>query len=499
MQPIYSLQPMPELPLRVVVESQIRTQIPAFQILGLASQVIQESKERVISSFSASGFEFPRRKVVTYLGPPEIPKTGSANDLAIAMSIRLHSIRNPPHPLYAWGELSPQGEVQPKGYMAQWCELLIDNPGTLFAHPDDITELEEILFWRAQHQMPTPTTARVVNCKTFKEAIDSFPNARPVLLHGHTGKGRLLKDQSPTDLPPLSPSLARWLLIALAGEHHWLTLGAKGVGKSTALLWAQCFAGPSTPEDTWLRMRQQIHWQENGLRPVRRIHSSARPTQLLGHFSKGTYIPGDLIRSHGGILFADEFPEWPRDTKEVLREPLEERRIVLTRRDGTIDLKCAFQWIGTGNLCPCGGSPSRFPPDPKSSRCRCSDTVVQRYIERLSGPVLDRLDLVTWINGSAPQTEEPIQFLKKLSTAREKIRLLFPRAPGNWSAKECEQFIQSTPNYDKTLAHFPHMSLRSRHKVIRVAATIAALDGQAKVETHHIHEAFHGRPESWLY
>ncbi len=492
------MQPMPDEPLRVSVESQIRTQIPAFMILGLASQVIQESKERVIASFDASGFEFPRRKVVTYLGPPETPKTGSCNDLAIAISILLQDQKDLPDPLYAWGELSPTGEVKQKGYMAQWCELLIQTPGTLIAHPEDLRELGQIFSWRVRNRLTIPKGSSIASCTHLKKVFQSLKEVTPLITH-EEGPAPLPSKDTGQDLPPLSPSLARWLITALSGEHHWLMLGAKGVGKSTALRWAESFSGPAKAEDTWLRMRHLESWNALETRPVRRVHSSAKPTHLLGSFSRGCYIPGDLIRAHGGILFADEFPEWPRDTKETLREPLEEKRVRLTRRDGIIDLKCHFQWMGTGNLCPCGGTPARLPPDPKSGRCRCSDAAAQRYLERLSGPVLDRLDLVTWISASHKGSQSPEAFLKSLLNARMKIESHYESPPGLWSAQTCEKLISKNTHLEQTLSDLPNLSLRSRHKVVRVAATLAALDDQSGIEISHVTEAFQARPESWLY
>lgn len=492
------MHPMPDQPLKVSVESQIRTQIPAFMILGLASQVIQESKERVISSFEASGFEFPRRKVITYLGPPEIPKTGSCNDLAIAASILFQEQKSLPAPLYAWGELSPGGEVKAKGYMAQWCELLIHEPGTLLAHPDDISELIRVITWRKRNGLSIPNHCFTASCQHFRSAFDAIKNVTPLKACPEEA-GNEVERLIGRELPPLSPSLARWLVTALSGEHHWLMLGAKGVGKSTALRWAENFSGQAKAQDTWLRQRHLEQWQSLETRPVRRVHSSAKPTHLLGGFSRGCYAPGDLIRAHGGILFADEFPEWARDTKETLREPLEEKRVRLTRRDGTIDLECHFQWMGTGNLCPCGGTPARLPPDPKGGRCRCSDTAAQRYLERLSGPVLDRLDLVTWVSAGHHGTQDPDLFLRTLTTARNRITTHYKKPPGLWTAQECEATISENQNLQKTLAQIPKLSLRSRHKVLRVAATLAAVEDQKEIMGSHVLEALQARPETWLY
>jgi magnesium chelatase family protein len=199
------------------------------------------------------------------------------------------------------------------------------------------------------------------------------------------------------DLLPLPTRAERVLKLSLIGKHHVLLLGPKGIGKSESIKWYQALLPDSPPEQIWQRLiiSENRDLALDFSSPVRRVHAQVKPSHLLGSFSNKGYQPGELALAHGGLFIADEFMEWPRDSKETLREPLQTKKIFLTRIKGQIECAADFQMIATGNLCPCGGLPPVYRGDTPARKfsCRCRASEVNHYLSKLSGPVLDRIDL----------------------------------------------------------------------------------------------------------
>jgi magnesium chelatase family protein len=313
--------------------------------------------------------------------------------------------------------------------------------------------------------------------------------------HSSGPSGSSSNSPGDTALLPLGLLQERILKIAAIGRHHLLILGPKGSGKSALLDWFRAVAPPGTPTQAWERALFQESRGEGPdfSPPIRRVHSQVRPAHLLGNFTSGTFRAGELSLSHGGILFADEFPEWPRDAKECLREPLESERILLTRTRGSHQAKCELQLIASGNLCPCGGFPSRLKSLGLQSRirCRCTESDFFGYLKRLSGPILDRIDLI-------PILQEPR--LPDFSTRPDPERILIEirkkqqQAISKWGAlpsrlhpEVLEMGIKDSPPLLKRLESLE--SLRSRHKTLRLARTIQILDESTELRLEHLLEA----------
>jgi len=525
--PVYSLQPAAPGFQEIEVQVQSRLQIPSFQMLGLPSKEILEARERIIAAFESSGFTFPRRRVVVNLSPPDLPKSGTHYDLAVAVAILMAGdSRWRDRNFFAWGELNLDGEVRPKGWAATWLDYFLHREekreasdisvATWLAHPDDAQVLKQLIQWRQQRGLKVPKRLlwipfqNLQDFETLSESMQdlaietttpSAPAADSVLASSKT-------KQNPV-LPPISSALLRWLKIAMVGQHHWLLLGSKGAGKSSVLHWISALACENDPQLSWERMTLFRHLSQETATPVQRIHAQNRPANLLGYFKRDEFVPGDLLCAHGGILIADEFPEWPRDSKECLREPLEEERVTLTRRGGRVNLPCRLQWVGTGNLCPCGGIPAHLPHLDRNvaHSCRCTPDVADRYLRRLGGPILDRLDVVTLIGNPADSHSlDPVSIRLEIYEAQKKLIHYFNRLPRFIGASEMERMIHDQP----VIAHFlqskKSMSFRSRHKMIRMACSIAALDQKHRdpfspdqVTEAHLIEAWMGRPESWLF
>lgn len=480
---VFSILPqLPEVQL-VNIECHTRLQIPSFQVLGLAATEIQEAKERILSAFQAVGIQFPKRRVILNLSPSGIPKFGTGYDLGMALSI-LQTEHDVPENTFAWGELSLDGRVHSCGLMAFWLELLIAHPSVhFFCAQEDAHEMMRLMAWRKSHHLAIPERLKVYALENLSDfSSRSALNLDKIALPHDEND---IKSNERIELPIIQKNLQRWITLALVGEHHGLLLGPRGVGKSTALKWIEALAPPRDFETHWERIRHS--GLDADLAVTRRVHSNIRAPHLLGGTAKGQLRPGELTLAHGGILIADEFPEWSRDAKECLREPLEEGKFTLVRKEGSFRLPSKVQWIGTGNLCPCGGLPERFHAFVKAgkkSKCVCEHHDAEKYLKKISGPVLDRIDLVTLVhaetekNGNADATIDGSTLKTQIEEMREKRR--------NLPTLHCHRLM---PDFD---------SYRSKHKVIEIAKTLAILAGRTEILECDIHEAVNYRPETWM-
>ena len=231
-------------------------------------------------------------------------------------------------------------------------------------------------------------------------------------------------------LLPLSPSLKRAVSVAALGQHHLLLIGAKGVGKSHAMEWLiQLQPECSDALKIHRALLSELVQSDSSLSshvPIRRVSPNVRPSALIGSATSSWIRPGEFSLAHGGLLIADEFPEWPRDSREALREPLERGQITLTRAKGTVEFPARFSLAANGNFCPCGGWPPDHPvpiefqnSGRKLPRCTCSHRSRNDYRARLSGPILDRMDMVLIVGSHLPnrgRIQGPIQVQAPLNS-----------------------------------------------------------------------------------
>lgn len=484
-------------PAWIEVEVHARIQIPGFQILGLPAPEIREAKERILAAFPASGFEFPRKKVTINLAPSSVPKWGTSHDLSIALRILtlVEPLPTGP-PILASGELGLDGGIKSTGSPALLLELLLRHSSPsgfrLILAEDDHREFMNLIRWRFSKNLSLPQDVNVFT-------LSHFSDIRKALSHGSTPRQLIestpifsssLESQSPPLLSP-GPRLERIITLASVGRHHTLLLGPKGVGKSESLAWFKELAGDPVPGDSWTRILHQESRNEvpdPGV-PIRRVHSQVRPQHLLGSFGSKGYRAGELALAHGGLLFADEFMEWSRDSKEILREPIETRSFKLIRVQGTIAVPCDLQLIATGNLCPCGGIPlelSRLIPGARVN-CRCAHGVARNYLSRLSGPILDRIDLPVLLReetcGKSAGERMREAVLRGRTFALDSFgtlpSLLRPSdLEAEYERRDLRSLFESSPT-----------SLRFRHKTLRVAKSIQALEKTPRLERHQVMEA----------
>ncbi len=473
----------------LTVEYSARFQIPGFQILGLPAPEIQEARERIISAFQASELDFPKKRVLINLAPASIRKSGTGHDLAIALRILSGSgALLLDSRVIARGELGLDGLIKPGGKMGHLIELMlksIPDPEqlTLILGPEDHAEFLRLLSWREKNGLLNPKPARVLRIEHLRDLCASV-SSRSSTQRPSLPEPSRPSSMSPPFLLPLAPLQERILKIACVGRHHTLLLGPKGAGKSASLAWFGALAPPPPKGAAWERaLYQETRSEHPGFdAPLRQVHSQVRPAHLLGSFHSGSFRAGELSLAHGGMLFADEFPEWPRDSKECLREPLQSECFSVSSVRGTLQAKCDLQLIGSGNLCPCGGLPHRFRLDAvqRGPGCRCSEEEIRKYLHRLSGPILDRIDL--WAIFSGPVSPSPSkntsfeQIENEIRQARSLVEHVHGAPPSRIPPEMIERWIPKSSRAISILNEAG--SLRDRHKLIRIACSIAALEGR---------------------
>jgi magnesium chelatase family protein len=495
-------------------------QLPSFQIIGLPCPEVAEAKERVRSAIESSGFEFPRRRVVLNLSPASIRKRGTGLDLAMALAI-LSKDEEFESSLCAWGELGLDGTINPGGQMTRTLYAIWNAEiPYVFISRLELNEARAALRTIAQGEAKRTPAPQLIAVSSLAEAWEiisqrQFKDAAQVealmTQELHPFQNQVTAYHSLLQLPPF---LERVVGVSVSGLHHILLLGPRGVGKTQALDWLIALYPSCEPADllqqSLLRELSKMESSQS-ISTLRRVGSSVRASALMGGASAATIRPGEFSLAHGGILLADELPEWSRDSREAFREPLERGKVTLVRAQvGSIELSARFLLAATGNLCPCGGWPVELPLPSKTSvpKCRCSLTARKNYLNRLSGPILDRIDLVVRVAPSVPRGENRTSYtrlLEKVNSTRKRLIELWGKPPGLLTGNELEAIIQqntttqkATTTMKSALEGYTFESLRTRHKVTRVALTLAAWDQAPLPSQVHFSEAMQYRSEHLL-
>lgn len=481
----------------VEVESDSSRGLPSLQIVGLGNKAIDEAKERVRSAITNSLLEFPARKITINLAPAELPKYGTHYDLPIALAILTSS-----------GQLK-QSDIESAAFAG---ELALD--GSLRAVRGAIVMAE------AARQAGL-TTLFVPHANTQEAllvegiTIIGVSSLRELFLH--LKKELLLPSATPispdSSLPIPSALLddvygqaqaKRALIIAAAGRHNLLLSGSPGAGKTMLARTLTDLLPELSPEEqlavTKLHSLAGNQQPIRAARPFRTPHHTASRTALIGG---GTHpLPGDVSLAHLGVLFLDEMPEYPRTTLEALRQPLEDKVITVSRAAGHATYPADFMLVGTMNPCPCGyyGDESR--------ECRCSSTQILAYQQRLSGPLMDRIDLVVHVarvphdtllaaQETSKKQHEDAKRLIEIATARQRARYgSSTKYNSNLSSLEIKQHLALSPAVRQLLATAAErlsLSARAYFRVIKVARTIADLENSDTIEPIHVTEALQYR------
>jgi magnesium chelatase family protein len=474
---------------QVQVEVDLSAGLPTFTIVGLPEAVVKESKDRVRAAIRNSGFDFPDGRITVNLSPADLPKEGGRFDLPIAVAILLASEQLPRERLERcelYGELSLSGEVRRvRGALlaavaAARADLaMIVPPANAF----EAGLVSECRIAPAQHLLAVAAHAR---------------GSKP--LRFRSGKAPALAALDHPDLSDVrgQAHAKRALEIAAAGEHSLLMIGPPGSGKS---MLAQRLPGllPLMTESEALEVAAvrsiagiAIRLSEWRTRPFRSPHHTASAIALVG--GGALPRPGEISLAHHGVLFLDELPEFDRRALEVLREPLESGVVTVSRAARQTEFPASFQFVAAMNPCPCG-----YLGDGQA-RCRCSSERVERYRSRLSGPLLDRLDLHIEVPRVAPElmkrgaagAEPSAVVAKRVLEARLVQRARQGAANSRLNSREIELHCRATASALALLERASAtlgMSARSYHRVLKVARTIADLAGATEIDAPHVGEA----------
>jgi magnesium chelatase family protein len=480
----------------VTVEAHLANGLPSLALVGLPETAVKESKDRVRSAILNCAFDFPPRRITLNLAPADLPKDGGRFDLAIALGILAASGQVPAtalEQLECLGELALSGEVRPvQGVLP--AALAARRAGRTLVVPKANAEEASLASGL--------TVIAVGHLLELAAHLNGTTPISPYLAQG------LLRQTLPyPDLSEVQGQVAakRALLVAAAGSHNLLFSGPPGTGKT---LLASRLPGllPPLEEQEALEVAA-IHsvashaplesWPQ---RPFRNPHHSASGPALVGGGSRPQ--PGEITLAHQGVLFLDELPEFDRKVLEVLREPLESGQIVIARARDKVRFPARFQLVAAMNPCPCG-----FLGDP-SGRCRCTPEQIQRYRGKLSGPLLDRIDLhVTVARETTALHVQPSDGADTASSAalvadarhrqiqRQGVANAFLDLPGlrqhcalhgadqHWLESACERL---------------GLSLRAAHRILKVARTLADLEQTEQIARSHLAEAlqYRGNPQS---
>jgi magnesium chelatase family protein len=480
--------------------------LPSFDIVGLANKSVEESKERVRTAISNSGVNFPSKKIMVNLAPADTPKEGSFYDLPIAIGI-LSSIlgfKIPRRSLF-FGELSLDGGLRhTKG------ALLL----ALFAKKDGYENV--FLPKESANEAAVVSGVNVYGVKNLKELVTHIKGNQKMKPFSYKEKEEFQDIEFDMSEIIGQEQTKRASEIAAAGGHNLFMVGTPGSGKTMI---AKALSGILPPLNESESLEVTKLYSISGMippngsiitkRPVRSPHHTISSVGLIGGGTKPK--PGEISLAHRGVLFLDEFNEFPRSVLEALRQPLEDGYLTISRSRERVNYPARFMLVASANPCPCG-----YLNHPKKA-CICSPREVERYRKRISGPILDRIDL--HVNTPAVDIKKlsnnkkieskletsqiirnRVQEVRKIQLDRFKNENI--RLNSEMKNKQIKKYINLDKNVEQilSLAAVKHnLSARSYFKMIKVARTIADLDGSKKILLEHMAEALQFRPKIYNY
>jgi len=486
----------------VDVEVDIVGGLPAMIIVGLPDMAVQESRERVHSAIQNSGLSYPRRRLRVNLAPASVRKEGPSYDLPIALGVLACTQQVPAdaleHALVA-GELSLDGSVRHvRGIL----------PAAATARDKGFQRI----------YVPAADAAEAA----LIPGLEVIPVTNLAQLAAHLNKEQLIATQPPTLVTPNDPwaltdfkevkgqeHVKRALEVAAAGGHNVLMTGAPGAGKTLLARALPAILPTMTVEEaldvTRIYSVADLLPAETPLiqsRPFRAPHHTISHAGLVGG---GNWPrPGEVSLAHRGVLFLDELPEFGKHVLEVLRQPLEDKTVTISRARGSLTFPANFQMVAAMNPCPCG-----YYGDPQKA-CTCGMAAINQYQKRISGPLLDRIDIhvsvprVDYDKLSDQRSGEPSAVIRaRVETARDRQRTRFARREGkplyanaDMRTADIKEYCQLDEDCEKLMRaamNQMQLSARAYHRVLKLARTIADMAGLDEIQSSHVAEALQYR------
>ena len=486
---VYSRAPVGiDAPL-VSVETHLANGLPALSIVGLAETEVKESKDRVRAALLSTRFDFPSRRITISLAPADLPKEGGRFDLAIALGILAASQQIPTADLEQYeflGELALSGQLRPVRGVLPAAIQAADTGRILVIPADNAPEAALV------------SRARVLPIHHILELCAHLNGQQRLEFFQATAKANGVNQPDLTEVKGQQHA-KRALEIAAAGGHSLLMIGPPGTGKT---MLASRLPGilPPMNEAEALETAALHSISSHGFdlknwkqRPFRQPHHTASAVALVGGGS--TPRPGEISLAHNGVVFLDELPEFNRHVLEVLREPVESGQITISRAARQADFPARFQLIAAMNPCPCGyhGHPS--------GRCRCTPDQIIRYRGKISGPLLDRIDLHIEVPGlpvnqlhadNHEEIESSLAVSKRVATARQRQYSRCTQANSQLDNRQVDQYCQLDRENQMLLEQAITrlgLSARAYHRILKVARTIADLAGENSIGSSHLTEA----------